>query len=690
MVFTENIEYGLNNGVQELPGFDDQYMNIVDYILKITEEIWEKRAVWVIHDTYDKNIPIHTGAGTTYGVDEVVKGTLKTLSSFPDRKMKGEAVIWSKVDDNHFYSSHRIGSTATNLGKTEFGKATGKKVFFRTIADCLVSENKIIEEWLVRDNLHLVMQLGFDPVEMAKKNERYSGAKKKSPNNSLELKYEKPAKNDIPKSTCELIISLFENIWNKRNFDEITKYYKNFATVHAICEEDLIGIRLIKKYLQYLLNSFPDANVDVERITCNKKAGLSEVAVRWKIIGKHTGNGFFSPASGKEIILPGISHFIIKDGKIAEEWMVFDGFDVLCQIYSDDNMEESFSSNGAEDIHLINKKLVARFIEELNDMLGSEKNFDKVFEKYLSDDIALNITKPFEKIKGIKNYSDKFWSPLLDSFPDMEIQPYILIGGEYEGRNNVSLTGNFIGTFKNDWLDIPATDQPTWIRFAAHFILRNNKITHAWYFLDILDVMRQAGFNYFPCKGIQHVPPAPMTGNGIVLYQTDKKEGQKTLDLTNTMLNGLGSYDGKSLESMGQERFWDVQNMMWYGPSGIGTTRGLKGFQENHQLPFLIGFPDRGITPKKGKIYFAQIGDGNYSCDFGFPAMYGTHNGDGWLGLKATNKEITLRVVDYWRREGDKLKENWVLIDLVDVLEQLGVDVFNLMKKEIKKRKNAK
>jgi hypothetical protein len=162
MIFTEEVEYKLNEGKQNLPGFDAKYLNIVDYILKITEEIWEQRAIWVIYDTYGTDIPIHSGAGTVCGVEEVVRGTLKTLSSFPDRKMGGEAVIWSTIGDNHFYSSHRIGSTATNLGDTVFGKATGKKVFFRTIADCLVTENRIVEEWLVRDNLHLIQQLGFN------------------------------------------------------------------------------------------------------------------------------------------------------------------------------------------------------------------------------------------------------------------------------------------------------------------------------------------------------------------------------------------------------------------------------------------------------------------------------------------------------------------------------------------------
>ena len=32
---------------------------------------------------------------------------------------------------------------------------------------------------------------------------------------------------------------------------------------------------------------------------------------------------------------------------------------------------------------------------------------------------------------------------------------------------------------------------------------------------------------------------------------------------------------------------------MWYGPSGIGTARGLDGFVDHHQLPFNLHFKDR-------------------------------------------------------------------------------------------------
>ena len=685
MIFQETQIYKIDGEKQELPGFDEKYINIVDYILKITEEIWEKRAIWVIYDTYYEEIPLHIGARTIYGVAPVVNGTINTLHAFPDRKMGGEAVIWSKIDDNHFYSSHRIGSTATNTGATEYGPATGKKVFFRTIADCLVTENKIIEEWLVRDNLYLVHQLGFDPIEMAKKDQRY--AEIDIPAYNKNITKNSIHKNGVPydlSKPSDLILSLFNEVWTNQNFEVLDQYYHRLANVHVICDNDLIGPQRISNYLKELFASFPDATVQIERVSTNQLEEGVEVAARWRIMGTHSGDGFFSPASNQVLSIPGISHYIIKDGKIAEEWMVFDGFDALCQIYKDEQSNPAASLNGVANSDMHNKQFIHSFMKEMDGAISSKKATKQVLQKYLSKNVRLEITKPFEgEMKGIKSYSEDFWLPLLESFPDIENQPYILIGGKYEGRDYVSATGNLIGTFKKDWLGIPATNQPTWLRYSATYLIKKGKIDKIWYFFDMIDVMRQAGFNFIPNKGIDWIPPAPMTGDGIVTYQTDKAEGQKSIDLTNAMLDGLGEYDGKTLESMAQERFWDEKDMMWYGPSGIGTTRGLKGFQDNHQIPFLVGFPDRGITPKKGKEYFAQIGDGNYSCDFGFPAMYGTHNGDGWLGLKATGKKITLRVVDYWRREGDKLKENWVFIDIVDVMEQLGVDVFDLLKKKI-------
>ena len=335
------------------------------------------------------------------------------------------------------------------------------------------------------------------------------------------------------------------------------------------------------------------------------------------------------------------------------------------------------------DINLRNKKTILQFFKELNN--ANKVSYTKILDTYLHTNVVINISKPFEEYKSINNYSNEFYKPLLGAFPDVEIQPYIVMSGTSGENNCVCVAGNFIGTFLNDWLTIPATQQPTYIRFHATFFISDNKINKAWYFLDVLDVIRQAGYNLFPFKGLQQPAPNPMTEVGIITYPTDRKESEKSYNLTNAMIDGLLEYDGKSLDSMEQERFWDEKNMMWYGPGGIGTTRGLKGFQKNHQVPFLKAFPNRGVLEEDESTNFVNIAEGNYTCHFGYPIMNGKHTGDGWLGLKPSNKPFTMRVMDFWRREGDKLKENWVMIDMIDVLEQFDVDVFQLLKIEINK-----
>ena len=330
------------------------------------------------------------------------------------------------------------------------------------------------------------------------------------------------------------------------------------------------------------------------------------------------------------------------------------------------------------DINLKNKHLILNFFEAINS--SKKKDATAIFSNYLTENAILDVSRPFGKTTSITGFNSEFWQPLTTSFPDIESQLYILMGGKSGNNDCVCVAGNFIGIFLNDWLTIPASQQPTYIRFHASFFIDNNKITRAWFFLDILDVIRQAGCNLFPFRGLQQPAPNPMTGDGIVTYKVDENESLKSYNLTNAMIDGLLEFDGKTIDSMAQERFWDVDNMMWYGPGGIGTTRGLKGFQDHHQIPFLKAFPDRGVFEEDETTNFVNIAEGNYTCHFGYPIMNGKHTGDGWLDLKPTNKSFTVRVMDFWRRDGDKLKENWVMIDMIDVLEQFNVDVFQLLK----------
>jgi len=86
-----------------------------------------------------------------------------------------------------------------------------------------------------------------------------------------------------------------------------------------------------------LFASFPSGEFSIERVNCNKRVqGNSyDVAVRWRLRGLHDGIGYFGKPSGKQIEILGINHYCVSEGKIIEEWITFDGLDVLAQTYID-------------------------------------------------------------------------------------------------------------------------------------------------------------------------------------------------------------------------------------------------------------------------------------------------------------------------------------------------------------------
>ena len=49
--------------------------------------------------------------------------------------------------------------------------------------------------------------------------------------------------------------------------------------------------------------------------------------------------------------------------------------------------------------------------------------------------------------------------------------------------------------------------------------------------------------------------------------------------------------------------------------------------------------------------------------------------------MPASEKPGDMRVIDMNRREGDKLSENWIFIDLLHFWNQQGVDILDRIKK---------
>ena len=278
---------------------------------------------------------------------------------------------------------------------------------------------------------------------------------------------------------------------------------------------------------------------------------------------------------------------------------------------------------------------------------------------------------PLNDAVGLDALIEMYWRPLRRALPDIERCDDIVFGGSFKGGDWVVTTGHLMGTFAEPWLGLPPTGKTLTIRYGEFARMSEGKVVETYIILDLLDVMRQADcWPLAPSLGTADRVPGPSTHDGIIDSPQPEAETQKSLRLVEAMIAGLMQYDGKTLESMGQTRFWHPK-MMWYGPAGIGTARGLKGFQDHHQIPFLKAFPDR-----VGGDHKARLAEGAYVASCGWPSVRATHTGGGFLGLPPTGKRIGQRVMDFWRRDGDLLRENWIFIDLIDLLLQMGVDVF--------------
>jgi predicted ester cyclase len=320
-----------------------------------------------------------------------------------------------------------------------------------------------------------------------------------------------------------------------------------------------------------------------------------------------------------------------------------------------------------------NKRRVRAFARDVHDATAADVG--EVLADYYRTDAVWNGPEPINELDGRGSVRDEFWEPLLAAFPDLEGNDYILLGGRFEGAEWVCTAGNLVGTFEDDWLGIPATGHATWIRYGAFHRMEDGEIVETRMLVDVLDLLRQAGFEFVPALAPEVVVPGPSTRDGILLDEQDEDASARTLQLVEEMIfEGLDAFDGENLDVMGMDDYWH-EDFTWYGPAGIGTTRGVDGFQDYHQGPWLEAFPDRGTGGDS-----VRMADGNYCAWSAWPSGEATHLGDGWLGLPGTGETVTFRVFDFWRREGDRLAENWVLIDMVDLLNQIGVDVFERLR----------
>ncbi|MBQ4825795.1 ester cyclase [Leisingera sp. HS039] len=301
----------------------------------------------------------------------------------------------------------------------------------------------------------------------------------------------------------------------------------------------------------------------------------------------------------------------------------------------------------------------------------------EVLARYYASNHIWRGYHPFHEQQGAEAVADVFWTPLRGSLKNMQRREDIFMAGAnaMDGFASVWVVsmGHLMGLFDAPWLGIAPTGKMAFLRYCEFNKVEDGKVTETAMYFDIPHLMMQAGLQPFPPQTAAHlVQPGPMTHDGLMFDPQPPEEGEKTLATINAMISDLGQWkSGLSLEDE-LRRTW-AEDMIWWGPAGIGATYTIGRYAKQHSGPFRAGFTDRSKTN-----HICRLAEGSFGGFFGWPNFTARPTG-GFMGMPATGKAGEFRVIDIYRREGDKLAENWIFIDLLHFWNQQGVDILARM-----------
>ncbi len=329
---------------QAMRGFDDIYTDVVDYIVRCTHRIWDERDIGLIYSHYTHNCVLYGTTGTIYTREEVVRDTIQRLVSFPERRGMATQVIWKGNEDDGFYTSHLVTGTGRHTQNGHLGPPTGRMFTSRTVADCMIFENRIYREWVVADTTAILQQLGIDVQAYAERIARASFEKGLvsldiGENRHMIGQYPPEVEADVSLASTETerhTLCWMHEVFNRKMLGTIAKVCAPTVQYHGPLMAELYGVASVIHQTLGLIGSLPDAAFTPQHICSNPcEEGGEKVAVRWIMEGHHLGYGILNhlgAPTGKRVQLMGMSHFHYKDGKIVDEWRVYDEVSMLVQV----------------------------------------------------------------------------------------------------------------------------------------------------------------------------------------------------------------------------------------------------------------------------------------------------------------------------------------------------------------------
>ena len=318
------------------------------------------------------------------------------------------------------------------------------------------------------------------------------------------------------------------------------------------------------------------------------------------------------------------------------------------------------------------KKLVLEYFNSIDN--ANNENLINTISKYTSDDFKMRCTHPFNELNGAEQVANNLWVPIKNSFKPIQRRMDIFYAGINSLDTNegkwVTSMGHLMGIFNKPFFGIQPNFKSILLRYAEFYKVENDKITEGAIFLDIINLMQQLGLSVIPeSTGLVGITPGPMNHKGLKLNVSENAESRKTLELIHRMRDRL--VKRSKMKSVKDELELDWHNdMIWWGPGGIGASYTIDGYIKGHTKPF-----QDGLEFIKFGGHILSSAEDDLGGWFGWPNLIMKTKG-GYLGLtNASDIESEMRVVDLYRRDGDKIAENWIFIDHLHFLKLLGIDL---------------
>jgi hypothetical protein len=317
-----------------MKGFDPKFRDFPDYIIGITKEIWEDRGIATLHRYYAPDIVVRSPASVVVGSRGVIAATMATLAEFPDRTLLGEDVIWCGTPEEGMLSSHRLLSTATHLGDGAYGRATGKKLVYRIIADCHAIANQINDEWLIRDQGAIVRQMGWDPRGFARDQIAREGGAEACVK-PLTPATDRPGPYRGRGNDSEWGARLADLLTRIMGADmaAIGQVYDRAAVLHHPGGVTGHSWGDADRFWMSLRAAFPDAAFAIHHVIGRDDPLMPpRAAVRWSLTGAHSGWGAFGAPTGAPVHVLGITQAEWGPWGLRRDYTLFDETAIWKQI----------------------------------------------------------------------------------------------------------------------------------------------------------------------------------------------------------------------------------------------------------------------------------------------------------------------------------------------------------------------